>query len=101
VEALACLLKEVGTEMKCDMQILVTHPRTPGVNHTLIAKCTKSHKKDEVAREHGGRGYLDDKPIPTTINWFDQDRRNFIGELVMCDQSTCPLPAGHRGDHTK
>lgn len=34
-----------------------------------------------------------------TISWFDGDRRQFRGEFVACDESTCILPSGHHGNH--
>lgn len=35
----------------------------------------------------------------TTVTWLKGDRRAFSGDFNTCDQSTCILPAGHRGEH--
>ncbi len=35
----------------------------------------------------------------TDIYWFEEDRRTFRGDWVLCPNKTCILPSGHRGNH--
>lgn len=81
----------------CDAKALLAHPdRTPGTS-TLIAHCALPMDHQGL---HEGATTMDGKPWPTQVSWDERDRRTFRGtELSLCDQTTCTLPAGHRGNH--
>lgn len=81
----------------CDASALLGHPeRTPGVS-LMIVHCAKPgdhggpHKSDGML--------MNGREMPTSVTWYEDDRRTFRGELTLCDESTCILPAGHRGSH--
>lgn len=82
----------------CDASALLGHPeRTPGVS-LMVAYCAKGGHDDA---EHRGRLVMDGEPTVTSITRYENDRRTFRGDLTLCDESTCILPAGHRGRHAE
>ena len=83
--------------MTCDARSLLATTRTPGVASDMIANCAREPHDDD--RHEGGITFSDGFQSPTIVTWYEADRRTFRGELVLCDQSDCPLPAGHRGGH--
>ena len=63
----------------------------PGVEGVLSCRLDAGHE----GAQHDATGLFEWQ----TISWFEGDRRQFTGEFHPCDQSTCILPAGHRGSH--
>jgi hypothetical protein len=35
----------------------------------------------------------------TDIYWYEEDRRTFRGDWIVCDFESCILPGGHHGEH--
>lgn len=76
---------------RCPVHIRVWSPDPPGQDGEFRCRLKSGH----TLGQHRATGLFSWQ----TLTWFDGDRRCYVGEFTACDQSTCVLPAGHRGEH--
>lgn len=79
------------TTPRCPVKIKAW-PTASGEFQCRLAASSHNEHREHVASGISGH---------QTIHWYDGDRRQFRGEFVPCDQSTCILPSGHHGDHAE
>lgn len=87
----------------CDARIRPFRP----INETEVS-CAVEDTDHEIDPDHH-RGEIKDYAYPgsvTTINWYQDDRRNFHGEwpgicqTAVFDNVVCLLPRNHEGNHS-
>lgn len=82
--------------MNCEIKFLLwrDRPSSQGEGPTVL-QCQKP--KDHEGHQHEGVLYQ------STIIWLTEDRRSFVGELVLCDGlgDRCVMPANHGGMHAQ
>lgn len=81
----------------CDARCLVWSPRASLSRTAGVASCNLDAGH---SGEHQSSGVVEDgKRWPTAVMWMEDDRRTFRGELALCPDPSCYLPAGHPRHH--
>lgn len=76
---------------KCNAKI------APFPDKSVIVLCDRSDERHDshtgTLLNYAGPG------SKSNITWWEEDRRNFRGEYIPCDDNRCTLPKDHRGQH--
>jgi hypothetical protein len=94
----------MSTEL-CDARCLVWSPRASSTGKAGVASCALAggHLDQAAAHfvaDHRSRDVDEEgSRFPTAVCWQENDRRTFRGELALCPDPRCVLPAGHGGRH--